>query len=115
MFIVSERYRLAAAAELNKSLLLELLECVLGDRLYKSSVADSRQDIDDQSNLSKYHKSSAVAEMGDRGHNRNGPKRGGGAVPLSRSVVIHGGSRGQPLHQVGRSLGAKISGGRGRP
>ena len=31
------------------------------------------------------NKSSAVAEMGDRGHNRHGPKRGGGAaVPLSR-------------------------------
>jgi len=30
------------------------------------------------------YKSSAVAEMGDRGHNRHGPKRGGGAaVPLS--------------------------------
>jgi len=29
---------------------------------------------------------SAVAEMGDRGHNRHGPKRGGAAlaVPLSR-------------------------------
>jgi len=32
------------------------------------------------------YKSSAVAEMGDRGHNRHGPKRGGGAVPLSRSA-----------------------------
>ena len=31
------------------------------------------------------NKSSAVAEMGDRGHNRHGPK-GGGAVPLSCSV-----------------------------
>ena len=28
------------------------------------------------------YKSSAVAEMGDRGHNRHGPKRGGAAVPL---------------------------------
>jgi len=27
--------------------------------------------------------SSAVAEMGDLGHNRHGPKRGGAAVPLS--------------------------------
>ena len=27
-----------------------------------------------------------VAEMGDRGHNRHEPKRGGGAVPLSRSA-----------------------------
>jgi len=32
------------------------------------------------------NKSSAVAEMGDRGHNRHGPKRVGGAVPLSRSA-----------------------------
>jgi len=29
-------------------------------------------------------KSSAVAEMGDRGHNRHEPKRKGAAVPLSR-------------------------------
>jgi len=28
-------------------------------------------------------KSSAVAEMGDRSHNRHGPKREGAAVPLS--------------------------------
>jgi len=33
------------------------------------------------------NKSSAVAEMGDHGHNRHGPKRGGGgAVPLLRSA-----------------------------
>jgi len=33
----------------------------------------------------KSYKSSAVAEMGDRGHNRHGPKRGGGTdVHLSR-------------------------------
>jgi len=31
------------------------------------------------------NKSSAVAETGDRGHNRHGPK-GGSAVPLSRSA-----------------------------
>ena len=31
----------------------------------------------------KRNKSSAVAEMGDRGHNRHAPKRGA-AVPLSR-------------------------------
>jgi len=29
------------------------------------------------------NKSSAVAEMGDRSHNRHGPQRGGAAVPLS--------------------------------
>ena len=43
-------------------------EVYLGDRLYESS---------------------AVAEMGDRGQNRHGPKRGGGGavpVPLSRSA-----------------------------
>ena len=35
----------------------------------------------------KEDKSSAVAEMGDRGHNRHGPKReGGAAVPLSREL-----------------------------
>ena len=28
----------------------------------------------------KYNKSSAVAEIGDRGHNRHGPKKGGGAA-----------------------------------
>jgi len=32
------------------------------------------------------NKSSAVAEIGDHGHNRHGPKRGGGVVPLSRSA-----------------------------
>jgi len=32
------------------------------------------------------NKSSAVAEMGDRGHNRHGPKRGGGScVPFAES------------------------------
>ena len=38
--------------------------------------------------LDALYKSSAVAEMGDRdrGHNRHGPKRGGAAVPLSRSA-----------------------------
>jgi len=30
-------------------------------------------------------KSSAVAEMGDRGHNRHGPKRGGRCAPLAQS------------------------------
>ena len=32
-------------------------------------------------------KSSAVAEMGDCGHNRHGPKRGGAAVHLSRGEL----------------------------
>jgi len=31
------------------------------------------------------NKSSAVAEMGDRGHNRHGPKRGGCCVPFARA------------------------------
>ena len=35
--------------------------------------------------LAYLNKSSAVAEMGDRGHNRHGPKRGA-AVPLSREL-----------------------------
>jgi len=39
-------------------------EQFLGDRLYKSS---------------------AVAEMGDRGHNRHGPKRGEVLCPFRRS------------------------------
>jgi len=34
-----------------------------------------------------YCKTSAVAEMGDRGHNRHGPKRGGAAVALSRRAA----------------------------
>jgi len=33
------------------------------------------------------YKSSAVAEMGDRGHNRHGPKRVGGAVPRSQGEL----------------------------
>jgi len=36
--------------------------------------------------MQRDNKSSAVAEMGDLGHNRHGPKGGGGAVPLSRSA-----------------------------
>ena len=34
----------------------------------------------------KTNKSSAVAETGDRGHNRHGPKRGG-AVPFSQGEL----------------------------
>ena len=33
--------------------------------------------------LKLINKRSAVAEMGDRGHNRHGPKRWGAAVPVS--------------------------------
>jgi len=42
-------------------------------------------------------KNSALAEMGDRGHNRHGPKRGGAAVPLSRRA-------GTPSIQCGRNV-----------
>jgi len=42
--------------------------------------------------MTLYHKltnkSSAVAEMGDRGHNRLGPKRGRAAVPFSRGSWV---------------------------
>jgi len=36
----------------------------------------------EQYSLDNLNKGSTVAEMGDRGHNRRGPKRGGAAVPL---------------------------------
>jgi len=35
---------------------------------------------------SSYYKSSAVAEMGDRGHNRRGAKEARAAVPFSRGA-----------------------------
>ena len=38
--------------------------------------------------LRTLYKSSAVAKMGDHGHNRDGPKRGGAAVPLSRASLV---------------------------
>jgi len=44
------------------------------------------------------NKSSAVAEMGDRGHSRHGPKREGAAVSLSREL-------GPRLVQCGRGRG----------
>jgi len=34
-----------------------------------------------------FNKSSAVAEMGDRGHNRHGPKRGGGVLCPFRGAL----------------------------
>ena len=53
------------------------------------------------------NKSSAVAEMGDRGHNRHGPKREGGVVPLSRGLgprlVQCGLNRGLLPYQAGSS------------
>jgi len=46
-----------------------------------------RGDILENGSLKYTNKSSAVAEMGDRGHNRHGPKIGGGAsVPLLRGA-----------------------------
>jgi len=40
--------------------------------------------FDEQSvHMACSHKSSAVAEMGDRGHNRHGPKRGGCCAPFA--------------------------------
>ena len=54
-----------------------------------------------------FNKSSSVAEMGVRGHNRHGPKRGGAAVPLSQklgpSLVQCGLSRGLLPYQVASS------------
>ena len=73
------------------------------------------------------YKSSAVAEMGDRGHNRHGPKRGGGvAVHLSWELgprlIQCGLGRGLLLYQVPSSsiqplatiidMGKKLGGGR---
>jgi len=40
------------------------------------------------------YKNSAVAEMGDRGHNRHGPKRGGCCAPFA------GGAAGSPSSTV---------------
>ena len=34
------------------------------------------------------NKSSAVAEMGDRGHNRHGPKRGGCCAPFAEGSWV---------------------------
>ena len=39
--------------------------------------------------VQKYNKSSAVAEIGDRGHNRHGPKRGGCAPFAERCMGTH--------------------------
>jgi len=49
--------------------------------------------------LHKANKSSAVAEMGHRGHNRHGPKTGGGSVPF------WGGRAGSPSNTM--SLGSR--------
>jgi len=49
--------------------------------VHKPSAIDDRRSGD--SSLLTRAQQSAVAEMGDRGHNRHGPKRGGAAAPLS--------------------------------
>ena len=53
------------------------------------------------------NKSSAVAEMGDRGHNRHVPKTGGGAVPLRGALgtrlIQCGLCGGLPPYQVASS------------
>ena len=41
-----------------------------------------------QEKCHKNNKSLAVAEMGDRGHNEHGPKKGGAAVRLSRGSWV---------------------------
>jgi len=47
------------------------------------------------------NKTSAIAEMGDRGHNRHGPKRWGATVPISRG----GGELGLRLTECGLGRG----------
>ena len=43
--------------------------------------------VDTQNTFSRnLYKSSAEAEMGDRGHNRHGTKRGGAVVPLLQTA-----------------------------
>ena len=49
------------------------------------------------------NKSSAVAEMGDRGHNRHGPKRGGGCCELGPGLTQCGLGRGLLTYQVASS------------
>jgi len=57
-----------------------------------------------RSNKKYKDKSSAVAEMGDRGHSRHGPKRGEAAMPHSRKLgprlIQYGLDQGPPPCQV---------------
>ena len=83
---------------------------VLSDNIFKNYIImqTSRADIEQRiSPHIKTNKSSAVAKMGDHGHNRHGPKRGGAAVPLSRvlgpRLVQCGLSRGLLPYQVASS------------
>jgi len=60
------------------------------DSHYLVSRAKVSESIDYELNFvatNIFNKSSAVAEMGDRGHNRHGPKRGGGVAVLYRRPV----------------------------
>ena len=57
-------------------------------KLYKH-VSQDKDYADLQTVVDSIYKSSAVAEMGDRGHNRHGPKRGGGGccAPFAGAVT----------------------------
>jgi len=56
----------------------------IGDMICEEGAWFSSQ-VDD----SYENKSSALAEMGDRGHNRHGPKSGGAAVPFRGELEPH--------------------------
>jgi len=55
---------------------INIKNCVVGDVLDVISCA-------------KFHKSSAVAEMGDCGHNTHGPKGGGYCTPFAGELRPH--------------------------
>jgi len=58
-----------------------------GEPFYKRlppKTYDNRTELTILDAATKQNKSSAVAEMGDRGHNRHGPKRGG-CAPFAES------------------------------
>ena len=71
MSIVAKHSPILAIAEL----LLIFVFSVLAKRLAGKSISEMTYFV-----LSGMYKSSAVAEMGDRGDNRHGPKRGGGLL-----------------------------------
>jgi len=53
------------------------------DRRSRSHEEETRADWMADRDVARANKSSAVAEMGDRGHNRHGPKRGGCYAPFA--------------------------------
>ena len=55
----------------------EIKNSAVVDTLRNATTASFRTDND------SHYKSSAVAEMGDGGHNRHGPKRGGCCAPFA--------------------------------